>query len=128
MRYFGNLHTPFSPSIPDTRLSVLLTAATAQAFDYPTGTDLVRFTIGSTLGSSLGSNYGGPVFLEPNSTGAALPTTGGAVTTAGTSGGIPLMVGQEKLYQRPRGSTGFSLIAASSFSVCAEFWSRAGTT
>lgn len=122
MRYFGSRAVPMNPVIPDTRLAVLLTAATGQAFDYPTGTDLIRITVGSTLASQAG-----PVVLQLESTGAALPTTGGVVTTNNSTGGILMNVGEgPRMYQRPRGSTGFSLIAGSSYSVGIEFWSRAG--
>lgn len=121
MRYFGNRATPSILVSPDTRLSLLLTAGSGQAFDYPAGTDVVRLSVGSTIASLFG-----PVFFAPASTGAALPTTGGVVTTGDSSGGIPLMGSSPYTFQRPRGSTGFSLISGSSFSVCAEFWSRAG--
>lgn len=122
MRYFGSRAVPQNPVIPDTRLALLLTANTGQAFDYPTGCDLFRVTIGSTVASLLG-----PVVLQPESTGAALPTTGAVVTTNNSTGGILINVGEQpRMYQRPRGSTGFSLICGSSYSVGIEFWSRAG--
>lgn len=122
MRYFGSLHTPPSPSLPDTRLSLLMTANSAQAFDYPSKCDLIRITVGSTVAGF------GSIFFEPNSTGAALPTTGGAVTTAGTSGALVITQGEERVYQRPQSSTGFSLISPTSSYVSIEFWSRAGST
>lgn len=122
MRYFGTRAVPMIPVMPDTKLSLLLTANTGQAFDYPAGTDLVRFSVGSTQAS-----LNGLVFADLASTGAALPTTGGVITTA-SSGGIILSGNFDRSYLRPRGSTGFSLISGSSFQVCAEFWSRAGTT
>lgn len=122
MRYFGSRAVPMNPVIPDTRLALLLTANSGQAFDYPTGTDLIRITVGSTI-----TSIGGPVSIQLESTGAALPTTGAIVTTSLTSGGILMNVGEgPRMYQRPRGSTGFSLIAGSSYSVGIEFWSRAG--
>ena len=111
----------YIPSFPDTRLALLLTAATAQAFDYPTGTDIIRITIASTL-----AGVPGPVSFQLESTGAALPTTGALATTSLTTGGVLMIVGQERIYQRPRGSTGFSLIAGSSLSVGVEFWQRGG--
>lgn len=121
MRYLGSRFDQI-PVFPDTRLSLLLTAATGQAFDYPTGTDIVRITAGSTA-----SGFG-TVFFEPASTAAALPTTGAIITTAATSGALVITQGEERLYQRPRGTTGFSLISPTSSYVSVEFWSRAGTT
>ena len=119
MRYFGSLRTPAAPVIPDTVLSVQLTAGTAQAFDYPSGADLVRVSMGSSVAGQ------GVVFFNPSSTGAVLPTTLGAVTTATSGHNIPITQGAPMAWQRPRGSTGFSLIAPSSFQACVEFWSRA---
>lgn len=121
MRYFGNRQIPQTPVIPDTRLALLMTANSGQAFDYPTGTDVIRITVGSTI-----TSLGGPVSLQLESTGAALPTTGAIVTTSLSSGGILMNSGESRMYQRPRGSTGFSLIAGSSYSIGVEFWSRAG--
>lgn len=122
MRYFGNLHTPVHPSLPDTVLSLKLTAATGQAFDYPTGCDLVRVSAGSTAGGFE------TIFFNPNSTGAVVPTTLGVITTATTGHNIPVGLGEGRIWQRPRASTGFSLISVSSLYACVEFWSRAGTT
>lgn len=121
MRFFGHSKIPAAPVIADTRLALLLTAASGQAFDYPTGTDLFRITVGSTIAS-----IGGPVVLQLESTGAALPTTGAVVTTNGSTGGVLMNAGESRMYQRPRSSTGFSLISASSYSVGVEFWSRGG--
>lgn len=122
MNYFGTRATPTIPQIPSHRLSLVLTANSAQAFDYPAGTDLVRFTVGSTAASLTGLVFGDLI-----STSAALPTTGGTITTA-SSGGILLSGNFDRMYQRHRDSTGFSLISASSFSVCVEFWTRTGST
>lgn len=123
MRYVGSRLDQI-PVLPDTVLSVLLTAATGQAFDYPTGTDVFRVTAGCTAPGGAAS-----VFFNPASTGAVLPTTAGTVTTATTGHNIPITPGAEgRLFQRPRASTGFSVICGSSLSVSVEFWSRAGTT
>lgn len=123
MRYFGHRETPSNPSIPDTVLSLLLTAATAQAFDYPTGCDLFRIAVSSTI-----TNVYGPVIFNPSTTAAALPTTAGVVSSTVGGQNIGMNVTAPYTYQRPRGSTGFSLICSSSLSVSIEFWSRAGTT
>lgn len=123
MRYFGTLEVPAIPVIPDTALSLLLTAASAQAFDYPTGTDLFRISAASTA-----AGVSGPVAFNPSSTAAAVPTTSGAISSSAGGQNILLSAGDARMYQRPRGSTGFSLISPSSMSVSVEFWSRAGTT
>jgi hypothetical protein len=122
MRYFGHREIPAAPALPDTVLSVLLTAGTAQAFDYPTDTDLVRVTPGSTITGV--SN----VFFNPSSSGAAVATTAGAATTAAAGLNIIIGVGDCRTWQRPRASTGFSLVCVSSLAVSVEFWSRRGTT
>lgn len=122
MRYFGNTHTPPAPVAPDTTLCLLLTAATGQAFDYPTGTDLYRITPGSTAAGV--SN----IFFNPSSTAAAVATTAGTISSTVGGQNIVVGVGDQRTYQRPRGSTGFSLIAASSLPVSVEFWGRAATT
>lgn len=120
MRPFGSID-PLSmvPVPPDTRLSLLLTAATGHAFDYPANTGLVRVTVGSTI-----SGVHGPAFFSFSSTSAALPTTGGAVSTVETSGGIGISVAVPRMFQVPGGSTGFSVIAASSYSILMEFWKK----
>lgn len=122
MRYFGHREIPAAPSLPDTVLSVLLTAGTAQAFDYPTDTDLVRVTPGSTITGV--SN----VFFNPSSSAAAVATTAGVATTASAGLNIIIGVGDTRTWQRPRASTGFSLVCASSLPVSVEFWSRRGVT
>lgn len=122
MRYFGNLHTPPHPVAPDSWLTVLLTAGTAQAFDWPTNCDLFRVSVGSTVAS-----LGGPVFFNPSSTSAVVPTTS-AVITSGTSAGIPINAADNIIFQRPRTSTGFSFVSGSSVSFCVEFWKRNAST
>ena len=120
MRYFGTGATPQVPVIPDVVLALQMTAGTGQAFDYPTGTDLVRVTVGSSVAGQ------GVAFFNPSSTGAVLPTTPATATTNTSGHNIPITPGEGRMYQRPRGSTGFSLIAPSSVQTCIEFWSRGG--
>ena len=121
MRAFGSMD-PMSqvPLVPDTRLSLLLTAASGQAFNWPSSeAQLIRVSVGSTI-----SGVHGPAFFDFASTGAALPTTGGVFTTLGSSGGIPVSVGQPRMFQRSADSTGFSVIAGSSVSICVECWKK----
>lgn len=121
MRFVGSKVE--QPVLPDTVLALQLTANSAQAFDYPTACDFVRLIAGSTLTS------GGPaVMFNPSSTQATVPTTAGAVTTASSGLNILVPQGVAMVFQRPRSSTGFSLVAPTSAFVSAEFWSRAGAT
>lgn len=123
MRYVGARFDQI-PVLPDTVLSLLLTAGTAQAFDYPTGADIVRVTAGTTAAAAAPS-----VFFNPATTGAVLPTTPSSLTTATSHHNIPITPGDGgRIFQRPRGSTGFSVVCGTSLSVCVEVWSRAGTT
>lgn len=121
MRYFGTLEVPQVPVLPDTTLNLLLTAATGQAFDYPTGTDLLRISNGSTFAA-------GAVVFNPSSTSAAVASTAGVISSSVAGQNILIPAGESRLYQRPRSSTGFSVIAPSSHAMSVEFWSRAGTT
>lgn len=121
MRYSGLAHPQEQvPVHPDTTLSLLLTAASPQVFDYPTGANLMRITAGSTLAVSA------PVFLNPSSSGAAVPSTSGTVTTGSTLQQLSIVPGEARWYQIPGGSTSFSLISGSSNSVGIEFWGKHG--
>lgn len=125
MRFIGNRQVPSAPALPDTVLSLQLTAASGAAFDYPGTCDIIKVSAGSTF-SGLGT-----VYFNPNSTGAVVPTTAHVISTTAASSqhSIPVVAGGPAIfYQRPRGSTGFSLISGSSHSVCVEFWSRGGST
>lgn len=124
MRFWGNKQTPAHPELPDTVLSVKLTAATGQAFDYPVSCDMVRVSAGSTAAGFE------TIFFNPNSTGAVVPTTGfGIATTASsTQQNIAISLGEGRIFQRPRSSTGFSLVSVSSLFACVEFWTKGGTT
>lgn len=122
MRYFGTRAVNITPVFTDSKLSLQLTANTGQAFDWPTDTDMFRIALGST-----GANLQAQAFFDFASTAAAIPSTAGVITTA-TSAGILISGNYDRIYQRPRSSTGFSVIAGSSFQLCMEFWSRRGTT
>jgi hypothetical protein len=123
MRFFGNKQTPWHPVTPDTMVSKLLTAATAEAFDFPTGTDLFRVSVGTTA-----SGFE-TAWINVGSTKATLPTTLHGQSTQGSSEfNIPVGLGEGRIFQRARASTGFSLIAVSSLYVCVEFWSRGAST
>ena len=126
MRFFGLRETPPAPVLPDTVLGLLLTAATAQAFDWPNATDLVRVTAGSTAQGF------GTIFFNPSSTSATVPTTG-AVFSTGTTASSSLMniaitQAAPVQFQRPRASTGFSVIAPTSSYVSVECWTKTGST
>lgn len=120
MRTFGSIDPLSMVSVPpDTKLSLLLTAASAQAFDYPSSdAQLFRVTVNSTI-----SGVRGPVAFNFDSTAVSLPTTGAVITTA-SSNGLLVSVDTPRMFQRPPTSTGFALIAGSSYSVCIEFWKK----
>lgn len=120
MRFWGTKATPHTPVSPDVVLALQMTAGTAQEFDYPSGTDLVRVSVGSSVAGQ------GVVFFNPSTTGAVLPTTAATATTATSGHSIPITPGEGRMYQVPGTSTGFSLIAPTSVQACVEFWSRAG--
>ena len=119
MRFHGPNNTPVAPVFPDAVTTVLLANA-AQAADYPSGTDLVRVTFCSTVGAYLCGVF------NPASTGAAWGSSASA--TAGSTVSNVLVGSDGVLFQRPRGSTGYSVIASSNALCTLEFWSRAGTT
>jgi hypothetical protein len=123
MRFWGPKQTPLHPVNPDTVVSKLLTAGTAEAFDFPTGSDFFRVSVGSTA-----SGFE-TVFINIGSTKATVPTTAHGLSSQGSSEfNIPVGLGEGRMWQRARATTGFSLIAVSSLHVCVEFWGRHGAT
>lgn len=116
MKTYGTLHpTENAPQAPDTRQTLLLAAATAQALDWPsTLAQLVRITVMSTLGIPMGA------CVSLNSTGAIAPTSG---LSTGSSVALPtLTVMGEGTFQIPAGSTGWSAAASAPGYVTAEVW------
>lgn len=115
MRSFGARPHDF-PLPPDTVGTVLLTTS-GQAIDYPSDTNIVRFSVAQM--SSVG------VFINAASTAArvATATTGGSTASASQSIHVPVSL----MYQIPGGSTGFSVIAsvAGGYMTC-EFWKVGG--
>lgn len=126
MRYFGHRETPPAPTLPDTILGLLLTASSVQAFDWPTATDLVRVTAGSTAQGF------GTIFFNPLSTSAALPTTGAVFSTGSTASSslmnIAITQAAPIVFQRPRSSTGFSVISPTSSYLSVECWTKTGSS
>jgi hypothetical protein len=119
MRFWGSKQVPEIPVFPDTVMTVVVTSA-AQAADYPTGVDLVRVTFSSTVGGNLAGVF------NPSSTGAAWGTS--ASGTAGSSQSNVMVGSDSRMFQRPRTSTGYSIVASSNALCTLEFWSKAGTT
>ena len=119
MRFWGPDVVPEVPVFPDTVTTVVVTSA-AQAADYPTGVDLVRVTFASTVGGNLAGVF------NPSSTGAAWGTS--ASGTAGSSLSNVIVGSDSRTFQRPRTSTGYSVVGSSNAICTLEFWSRAGTT
>lgn len=126
MRYFGHRETPQHPTLPDTVLGLLLTASSVQAFDWPANTDLVRVTAGSTAQGF------GTIFFNPLSTSANLPTTAAVFSTGSTASStlmnIAITQASPVTFQRPRSSTGFSVISPTSSYLSVECWTKTGSS
>lgn len=119
MRFWGPKAVPEIPVFPDAVTTVVVTS-NAQAADYPTGTDLVRVTFSSTVGGNLNGVF------NPASTGAAWGTSASA--TAGSTVSNIIVGSDSRMFQRPRGSTGYSVVGSSNALCTLEFWSKQGTT
>ena len=121
MRFHGRKNTPAHPVAPDTIISLKLTAASVQAFDFPQA-DLVRFSFGSSDATNV-------AFVNIGSTKANVPTTAFTISSEGsTAFNIPVVGGCERIYQIPGATTGFSVISPSSGYFCAEFWNWSGSS
>lgn len=106
-------------SIPvpaDTHSTVVLAANTAQSFDWPTDTYVMRVT-----GSCTASSAPFAFCLNPVSTYAVWGT---AFTASTASSGQNLVVTSDapKAFRRHSASTGFSLAAPAAGIVGVEFW------
>lgn len=124
MRYFGNRSIrEGTPVFTDSVAIFVLAANTAQAMDYPAGTDMMRIA----FTSSAGANQLAGVF-NGASTGAAWGSSQTATGGSSTANMLVPPAQNEFWAQRPRGSTGFSVIAPTSGYCHVDFWSRAGTT
>jgi hypothetical protein len=120
-------NTPVFSSIVQ---NVLLSAATAQAFDWPTAagataganaaaapTGMVTITF---LSSATATGTG--VWFHPYTTGAALPTSGLFNGSSQAMASIP--PNQRVTFQVPGDSTGWSVYGQSSGYVTAEYWKK----
>lgn len=122
MRTYGSLHpTEQVPAPPDTVNTLLLAGGTAQAMDWPTGTEIVRLTGLTTAGAQY--NF----LVNLFSTAAAIPSSGSTSSTSGSTGVSHPVLG-EATFQIPGGSTGFSVIShtGSSGYVYAQCWQKGG--
>lgn len=117
MRSIGSLHPSEGiPVPPDTVVTLLIAGSSGQAADWPSGTQMVRFTGVSTAGAQLNFN------VNLFSTKAAAPSSG--TSTEGTTGFQYPVLGRAE-FQLPS-STGFSVAALSSGYVMVECWKRGG--
>ena len=126
MRTYGSLHpTEGIPTPPDTVQTMLLAAATAQAFDWQTsagavanagvaGVSIAWFTGQTTANAAL--NFSVNLFT----TGVISPTSG---TSVGSSG-VSHPVNGAAVFQIPANSTGWSAIALTSGYVMSEQWRK----
>lgn len=101
---------------PDTVSTLLLGAASAQALDYSSGTQVVRLT-GMTTGGAQLNFYANLV-----STSAAIPSSGTTATTSTTGVSVPVL--GTRTFVLSGGSTQFSAIAPTSGYVHVECWRR----
>jgi hypothetical protein len=99
---------------PDTVVNFALAAATAQAADWPSGTQVLRVSGISSANSAL------CFYINPRTTAAALPVNGTTATTATTLQQLAII--GERYMQVPASSTGFSLYASSSGYAVIECW------
>ena len=122
MKTYATSHpTEAGPAPTDAIAFLVLSAGTAQAVDYPSGTEIVRLSGMTTAGAVLG------FVVNINTSGAALgssvvPSSG--VTTATSQQNVICPAGWSLTYQLPGGSTGFSVVAGAAGYVSAEFWGR----
>lgn len=100
---------------PDTKTTILLAAATAQAIDYPTDSHVMRLTGLTTAGAEMA------FYVNVQSTAAALPSSGTTATTGTTGVSVPVVVSRDFAVAS---STGWSCIAHGAGYVTAEFWKR----
>lgn len=120
MRPYGALRVNDQiPAPPDTVNTMLLGGGTAQAMDWPAGTEIVRLTGLTTAGAIL--NF----LVNMFSTAAAIPSSGSTSSTAGTTG-VSHPVQGVATFQVPSQSTGYSLVThtGSSGYVYAECWRK----
>lgn len=107
---------------PDQVLTLSIGGSSGQAFDYPIGTGIVRFTGISTGGAVM--NF----WVDPASTKASVPSTANGTsgwTTQGSSGfGFP--VHEQDIFQLSGSATGGSVAAFSSGIISVEVWKKGG--
>ena len=113
---FGSAH-PLEgiEKAPDTVVNFALAAATAQAADWPTGTQMVRLSGLSSANTPL------HFYANTHSTAATLPVGGTTATTASTLRQLAV-IGSRYLQISTGISTGFSIYAQTSGYFVAECW------
>jgi hypothetical protein len=122
MRHIGLSHPSAAGPVPADHMAVaVLAAGTAQAFEYPSGTHLVRLAGVTTAGAAYGFVFNA---LSSEARWPAAST----MTTGSTALNIVIPPGGSMFYQIPgngtAGTTIFSLIGGTSGIVSVEFWRR----
>lgn len=119
MRPICTLHpTDQIPAPPDTVNTILLTGgSSAQAMDWPAGTQIARITPMTTAGAAF---Y---VMANLGSTAAAVPSSGSTVGTTALPFVNHPITGQ-MAFQIPGASTGFSVAAFTSGYAIVECWRK----
>lgn len=128
MRPYGTLQpTAFAELPPDTVMTFLLVAGTAQSQDWlssgstatanagAAGAGIARFTFISTPGTSAVRGI-----INPSCTNASSNTSGTSIA----SSGVNIPVDGQRTIQVPGGSTGFSIFASTACFVMVEQWRK----
>jgi N-formylglutamate amidohydrolase len=115
---------PEFPVFPDQVTVFLLAANTGQSADWPAGADYARVTFASTAGAALAGVFNG------GSTRAAWGTSQSATlgSSAGLDGNLLVPAGGAITLQRPRATTGYSVIAPAAGVCHVEYFGRSGST
>lgn len=120
MRNFGANFIQI-PVPPDLVAYAALAGATAEAYDYPTGANIIRLSGVTTAAAGFGFAF------NPISSAAQWPAADSTGTTASSSLlNIIVPAGESRMFQIPGGSTGFSLVSGTSGIVGIEYWKKGG--
>lgn len=123
MRSFGVWNPSHLIPVPsDTVGCAVLAANAGEAFDWPTGTNVVRLSGATTAGGAYAFVF------NAGSTGATWPSSDSVGTTASSGWNAMVPTGGSVMYQisSTASSTGFSVVSPTSGIVTFEFWKRGG--
>ena len=118
MRSIGPMIETYGTVPADTMATAVLAATTGEAFDIPSGAAIMRITGVTT------ANGAYAFAVNIGSTQAVWPSADATATTNTTSLNVIVHGNDARFFQLPSGTTGLSLISATSGIVSMEFWSR----